>query len=375
MAEIHLQRIGRLAVAALVENGRVEDLAIDRASADGEAASPLYGTIYRATCETLRKGLGAFLRLAPGESGFLQAGARGAPADAGEVLIVQVKNEGERAPGDESGKAAVVSREIALAGRFLVHLPFARGVKQSKRLEDERLKDRLGEPLGHLPGGFVLRQSAARAGESEIVAEARRLADEAVALNARKAGRLLPAPCALRRLLSDHGAAPVRRIAADEAGAPAAAATLAAFAPDLAPLLERDESLDLAPVVQSLHDRRVDLSGGASLVIEPTAALLAIDVNAGPRSDTARVNREAAAEIARQLRLRALGGQIVIDFLGTEKRAFREDLLPLLNQLAAADTAGWQLFGFSHLGLCESTRTRRTRPHGVLTAMEAALRR
>lgn len=368
-AELHLQRIGRLSVAALFENGRTIDLAID----DHEATSPCYGAVYRATCETVRKGLGAFLQLQSGAVGFLPAGQRGVPADAGETLLVQVKQEGERANGADSGKAATVSREIALAGRFVVHLPFGKGVKRSKKFAGAPLDPVLSETLSSLPGGFVVRSSAAEIATETVIAEARALVGEAASLETRESGLRLAGPSALRRLLVDHPTRALARIAADRGSEPAARSSLRPFAPALEARLETDETIDLTPLLVALPQKQVALSNGAGLIIEPTAAFIAIDVNAGPRSDFANVNREAAAEIARQIRLRALAGQILIDFVGTERRAFREDISPVMEQHAEADPAGWQVHGFSHLGLCETTRTRRTRPTTEKLAVEPSL--
>jgi ribonuclease G len=371
VAEIHRQTIGRLEAAALVEKGRVVDLAVD----DREATSPRYGAVYRGRCETLRKGLGAFVRLDRDSTGFLQAGVRGAPADAGETLLVQIKQEGERTKDETDGKAPVVSREIALAGRFLVHLPAGKGVKRSKKFAGAPLSPAIEEPLAALRGGYVVRSSAAQMSPDAVIMEARALQAEAAALETRAPGRLIEGPDAVRRLLVDHPTVSLDRIAVDDrAVQEETAARLGAFAPALQARIEFDPTIDLAPFLAELRRRRVPLASGATLVIEPTEALIAVDVNAGPRADFAAVNRAAAEEIARQMRLRALAGQIVIDFLGTEKRAFREDIRPTLEALAAADPAGWQVHGFSHLGLCETTRTRRTRPLAeLLRALDAAI--
>jgi ribonuclease G len=369
MAEIHLARLGRLRLAALIEGGRAHDLAAD----DVEATSPAFGAVYRATCETVRKGLGAFLRLDTGATGFLPAGVRGTPADAGETLLVQVKQEGERRAGKDGGKAATVSREVALAGRTLVSLPFGKGVKRSRQSGDQPLSAALLEALGALPGGFVVRRGAVDAAPAAVIEEARRLVDEATPLGVRTGGLRLRGPAALRRLLVDHPRLSITRIAAaDAAETEMAGALLHRFAPALMGAVETDRTIDLSPLLAELRRPDVALPNGAGLVIEPTAALIAVDVNAGPRSDFANVNRDAAEELARQLRLRALGGQILIDFLGTERRAFRAALSPFIEALAAADPAGWQVHGFTPLGLCETTRTRRTRPLGEVLPLAAA---
>ncbi len=102
----------------------------------------------------------------------------------------------------------------------------------------------------------------------------------------------------------------------------------------------------------------VPFGDGASLVIEETAALTAIDVNSGPRGDAFSVNLAAAVEVARQLRLRNIGGQIAIDFLPMKRRDRRDQVIEALRAAVAADAHEVHVFGLTRLGLAELTRRR-----------------
>lgn len=119
------------------------------------------------------------------------------------------------------------------------------------------------------------------------------------------------------------------------------------------PMPELDDLMD------ALSTPRVALPGGAELVIEPTEALIAIDINAGESANPAAVNLLAVREAARQIRLRNLSGLIVIDALKMKNRADISKVLNALKHAAEADPAGVHVFGMTKLGLIEITRTRR----------------
>ncbi|OYD80808.1 ribonuclease E/G, partial [Azospirillum brasilense] len=179
-----------------------------------------------------------------------------------------------------------------------------------------------------------------------------------------------------RRALIEHGAAAPSRIIVDDA---ALARDLADWCADRAPDLEErvepfDARLlaapsdsrqrlfdlrDLDAEIETLLGTRVPLSGGGSLVIERTEAMTVVDVNAGERGNPLDVNLEAAAEIARQLRLRNTGGIVVVDFVNMRNRGDAERLLNALSRAVEDDPAQTQVYGLSKLGLVEMTRARR----------------
>jgi Ribonuclease G/E len=115
---------------------------------------------------------------------------------------------------------------------------------------------------------------------------------------------------------------------------------------------------DIEGQIEAALQPIVALPDGASLVIEETAALVAIDVNTGPRGDAYTVNLAAAAEIARQLRLRNLAGQIVIDFVAMKRRDRREQVIAALRAAVADDARDVHVLGLTRLGLAELTRRR-----------------
>ncbi|HBM90451.1 MAG TPA: hypothetical protein DD400_01020 [Rhodospirillaceae bacterium] len=116
---------------------------------------------------------------------------------------------------------------------------------------------------------------------------------------------------------------------------------------------------DLSDLLEELSASRVFLSGGGEIVIEQTEALVAIDVNAGEASNPTSVNLAAMHEVARQIRLRNLGGIIVIDALKMKARADKFKLLASFKRASAGDPAGVNVFGLTKLGLVELTRARR----------------
>ena len=201
--------------------------------------------------------------------------------------------------------------------------------------------------------------------ESEALALAWRELERRVGLGG-SPGCLFPGPDAARRAVIGHGIRPLAGIAVE-----APAEWLGAFrdwcagaAPDLAPRLEGVagrlyERHDLEGQIASLIRPGVALTGGAGLVIERTEALIAIDVNGGERGNPLAVNLEAAGEIARQLRLRNLGGIVVVDFLSMPKRGDGERLLAALTAAVRDDPVQTEVYGISRLGLVELTRARR----------------
>jgi ribonuclease E/ribonuclease G len=399
-AELLIDRRGRWLRAALVVDGRLTDLHLDSLSDPpdrSEPAQPQTGSLWRGRVERLAAGLNAaFIDLGTGRAGLLgvadlrsadgarpEAGAAiGTRLRAGQTVLVQIKAEavGSKGPG--------LSMEVSLPGRFLVHVPFRRGITVSKRSGDGAARAALTRRIRELAvgEGWIARAAAAAAPDPLIVAES-----ELLALAWRDVQRqaaagstpacLLPTPDAGRRAVIGHGGRPLARIevetATDRPDGPAWAAGFAAWladaAPDLVPRLEvlppRQEARSGAAALFERHDldgqivaltgARVPLRDGAGLVIEHTEALTAIDVNAGERGNPLAVNLEAAAEIARQLRLRNIGGIVVVDFLSMPRRGDGQRLLDTLAAAVADDPVQTEVYGLSKLGLVELTRARR----------------
>ena len=382
-----MDRDGPLTRAAVLSGGRLTDLYIDHAERPS-----LLGHVFLGRVERIATGLdGAFVDLGTGKSGLLSAldarGPKGRPKAKGErignllrtgqTVLVQVKADATGAKGPS------LTMDITLPGRFLVHAPLGRDVAVSKRLGSGPERAELARRVQDVASGagWIVRAGAATASDGLLAAEsdALHLAWRQIRDAAEQGGGpalLLPGPDATRRALIEHGAATPSRIIVDDA---ALARDLAGWCADRAPDLEgrvepfdsrllaapsdgRQRLFDLRDLdaeIETLLGTRVPLSGGGSLVIERTEAMTVVDVNAGERGNPLDVNLEAAAEIARQLRLRNAGGIVVVDFVNMRNRGDAERLLAVLSRAVEDDPAQTQVYGLSKLGLVEMTRARR----------------
>ncbi len=383
-SELLIDRCGPLLRAAVVTDGKLTDLHVDHRDRTG----PQTGSLWLGRVDRVAAGLNAaFVDLGTGRPGLLAAaevrlaGGRRPGSDVaigtllrcGQAVLVQVKAE---AVGT---KGPTLAMDLSLPGRALVHVPFRRGVTVSRRVGQGAVRAALTRRLQALtPGeGWIARAGAEDAPDHLIAAEAESLAACRRVLERAAAGiaapaRLGDAPDAGRRAVIGHGVRPLSRIVVatgDEAQARWAegfAAWCREVAPDLVPRLVREsgagrlfEHHDLESQFQALVGPRVALTGGAGLVIEPTEALIAIDVNGGERGNPLAVNLEAAREIARHLRLRNLCGIIVVDFVSMSRRADGERLLDALATAVLDDPVQCEVYGLSKLGLVELTRARR----------------
>ncbi len=326
-----LDQIAGRPAAALMLDGRLEDLAIDPAGDE-----PLPGAIYRAVADRPVKGMGGMFVKLPGNSGFLRQVSGLAP---GQRVLVQVSGPAE------TGKAIPVTTRLLFKSRFAIVTPGAPGLNISRRIKDQDLRDGLeamaAEGMaGAAPDlGLILRSACAEA-EEDAVAE----------------------DIAAMRGLAET-------VLADLDGGP----ELLVDGPSAHDLAWRDW-LDPAPddvahegsfadhgvtdAVQALLSPRVDLGEG-HMMLEPTRALLAVDVNTGADTSPAaalKVNVAAARELPRQLRLRGLGGQVVIDFAPMPKR--ERHILDQVIKAAFKGDGEAHLAGWTTLGLYELTRRR-----------------
>lgn len=332
--------------AVLDGDGRLIDLYLDRLD-----RPTLTGAVFRARVDQILKDRNAvFVGLGDGRRGMLAAadlrpvppkdGGVGTALRAGQTIIVQVKTDPQ---GD---KAAVVSMDVSLTGRCLVYLPLGRGVLASKRLglTPEARKALRAAFAAWLPtdGGWIIRGGGAGAPRDLLAAEAAALQEQwrAIAAAASVGGGgpalLRPPPDAAARALDDYG---------DALPAPAGGDGSAGF--------------DFDAALTALARPQAPLEGGGELVIETTAALTAIDVNAAARGNPLTVNLAAAAETARQLRLRNIGGAVLVDFINMKNRGDQERVQARLTQATADDPAQTDIYGFTRLGLLEMSRARR----------------
>jgi ribonuclease G len=373
---------------AMLEQGVVQELHIERSSARG-----LVGNIYLGRVARVLPGMqSAFVEIGLERAAFLhiadiwehrQNGHGGVerPIERilheGQALLVQVIK-------DPIGtKGARLSTQVSLAGRLLVYLPQDSHIGISQRIEDEAEREQLRGRLQHLlpeglGGGFIIRTMAETATEREMQSDIEYLTKLWHDLTARSTDS--PAPSLVyqdlnlaQRVLRDMATEETTRILVDSRETHQ---RMADFAGQYTPALSRriehyagDRPLfDLSAVEDEIEKalaRRVDLKSGGYLIIDQTEALTTIDVNTGGfvggRSfdDTIfKTNLEASQVIARQLRLRNLGGIIIIDFIDMENADHRAAVLAELNRALERDRTRLTVNGFTQLGLVEMTRKR-----------------
>ena len=278
-------------------------------------------------------------------------------------------------------KGARLTQEVSLAGRFVVLIPNSSTYGISKRLSDEERK-RLRRILDDVrpPGqGLIVRTAAEGATPEELRRDVERLLRQWAQIEALAARSSAPAllyrePPLAVRVIREEFNRDYRGVLIDDVDLfNEVHEYVAALIPELADRIELydDPSLPIFErqhVHEQLHkalDRKVWLPSGWSVIIERTEALTVIDVNTGKNVGSSnleetvfRNNLEAAEEIARQLRLRDIGGIIVIDFIDMEIRKNREEVLRVFKDCLARDKTRSQVFDISELGLVEMTRKR-----------------
>lgn len=264
-------------------------------------------------------------------------------AKAGDVLRLQIK------AAAQGSKLPQLKRDIALPGRFLVHLPAGKGIKFSRQHEGEAE----APPLQDLPGGWVVRRAAA-GGAAALVRQ------EAEALAALGQQAEIAAPTVWQRALVESGATLQTILVADAAQERAVSAWLNVFAPDLlGGLTLQPDALDWDSLFAEATAPTLSLNGGGSITIERTRAAWVADIDAGAAQNHLAVNLAAVTVLARQMRLRNLSGIVLADFISLPHARDQQQLLKALRAAVADDPAGVEVFGLTKLGLVEMTRTRR----------------
>jgi ribonuclease G len=381
---------------AVVENGSVQELHLERALERG-----LVGNIYQGKVARVLPGMqsafidiglerAAFLHVADlhngnGRSSEAAANAIPVPIERqlfeGQALTVQVVKD------PIGSKGARLSTQVSIAGRMLVHLPQDNHLGVSQKIGSPELREQLRERLAALAGktdesyaggGFILRTNAEEASESELADDIAYLRKTWAGVRERAfaspPGTLLHQDLTLaERVLRD--------LAHDETAAiridsklqfehlrtfggiytPGAVTKLAHYSGErpIFDLFNIDEEIRRALA------RRVDLKSGGTLIIDQTEALTTIDVNTGGFvgvrnfDDTIfKTNLEAAGAIARQLRLRNLGGIVIADFIDMTRADHQDSVLAEFRKQLARDRVRTTVSGFTQLGLVEMTRKR-----------------
>lgn len=329
---IILDHLGEREAAALMVDGQLDDLLID-------ADAPRPGTVYRAIADRPVKGQGGMFLKTPDGPAFLRQIKGLAP---GQPILVQVSGYAE------PGKALPVTQKLLFKSRYAIVTPGAPGLNISRAIKDESERDRLLEiahdTLGGAEVGLILRSSCDGADADEIADDIANMADLAA------------------RVLAEDG----QDIAVlAEGDGPHVLAWRDWVAP--ADVVTQPGGFDdhgVLDALDAMQDAQVALGAGASLYVEPTRALVAVDVNTGSDASLAagiKANMACAKALPRALRVRGLGGQIVLDLAPMPKKD-RRTFETALRQSFRTDDVETALVGWTPLGHYELQRKRARLP-------------
>lgn len=392
---------------ALKEDGGLTELMLDR-----PGQGRLVGDIFQGRVEAVLPGIqAAFVDIGEDKAGFLHASdlAHDGEDESGRSghggrnrnlpPIQNVLSKGQRVlvkvtKEAISTKGPRVTMQMSLPGRFLVYMPDSDHVGVSRKIdhrgERSRLRAMAKEAVAGDPGGVIVRTAGEELTQEKLVKEYRHLRDQWKAIQRRAAKAQPPA-------LIHEEAKLISGVIRDLFTNRFDAVTIdnrkvyeqivryvRTFDPDLLGRIHfydaKKPLFDHAGVedaIQRSFHRQVDLPSGGHVIIEPTEALVSIDVNTGrftgkrkdPEDTILKTNLDAAREIATQLRLRDIGGIIVIDFIDMESQANRDRVLHELRSHLGRDRARTRTWEVSGLGLIEMTR-QRVRPSLLQTLTE-----
>ncbi|MEK9501013.1 Rne/Rng family ribonuclease [Gaopeijia maritima] len=386
---------------ALLEDGQLVEIMFDRPD-----QGRLVGDIYLGRVEAVLPGIqAAFVDIGEEKAGFLHVsdllgeedddedengnggGSRGGRRNRkyppiqdqvkkGQEILVQVTKE------PISTKGPRVTAQVSLPGRFLVFMPFSSHVGVSRKIdgreERSRLRAMAKEFVPPKAGGVIVRTVGEEVTRETLEGEFKRLHDKWKKIQRRARSQKAPARVhgeaklisgVIRDLFSDKfdGLTVDSKEIHNE---------ITQYVSNVSPdLLERIHLYDdpvplfdkhgVEEEIRKAFERRVDLPSGGYIIVEPTEALVSIDVNTGrytgrkdPEHTILRTNLDAAREVARQLRLRDVGGIIVVDFIDMESQENRDKVLHELRSHLGRDRARTKAFEVSDLGLIEMTRQR-----------------
>lgn len=369
---------------AVMQQGVVQELHIERASSYG-----MVGNVYQGrVCRVLPGMQSAFVEIGLERAAFLHVADIWQQKPNEEKPIEKLLHEGQtvlvQVIKDPIGtKGARLSTQISIAGRLLVYLPQETHIGISQRIEDEQERELLRHKLQQLmppevKGGFIVRTSAETATDRELLADVDYLQRiwNGIMEQAKTAApqTLLYQELNLAlRVLRDFVSEDIDRIIVDSRETYAKLqAFSASYMSDVASRLEHYQGerplFDLYQAeaeIEKALSRKVELKSGGYLIIDQTEALTTVDVNTGAFvggrnfDDTIfKTNLEAAHAIARQLRLRNLGGIIIIDFIDMEESQHRRQVIQAFERALASDHVKTSISSVSPLGLVEMTRKR-----------------
>jgi ribonuclease G len=376
---------------AVVENGMLQEVFIERTRRRG-----LVGNIYKGVVSRVLPGMqAAFVDIGLEKAAFLHASDIAVAVDEGNMeqtgsgdSITRLLHEGQKilvqVIKDPLGtKGARLTTHITIPSRYLVFMPEVRNVGVSQRIEDEAERQRLREFViaaraDDDSGGFILRTAAEGASEEAIASDLRFLqrlwTSIQECIEPAGAGDVVHEDLPLvLRVLRDISDADVEKLRIDSKETFQRVDNFVSqFTPELAGKLEyypgERPIFDLYSVddeIQKALDRKVQLKSGGHLVIDQTEAMTTIDVNTGAyvghrnlEETIFKTNLEAAQAIVRHLRLRNLGGIIIVDFIDMQTEEHKRQVLRALEKHIERDHANCHISEISNLGLVQMTRKR-----------------
>jgi len=384
---------------AVVEDGVLEELYVERASSASRV-----GNIYKGRVTNIEPGIqAAFVDFGVGKSGFLHISdvsteyfpkgkKRSEPVGRkrphrdrppiqeclhrGQEVVVQMTKEGI------GTKGPTLTTYLSIPGRMLVMMPGMRRLGVSRKIEDEQARSSARKLLGELSlpedMGFIIRTAGADSNPRELKRDLNFLLR--LWKSVKKRIQQAKAPCEIHqesdlvtRTLRDVYTTDTRRIIADR---PAVARRILEFLQVAMPRSKHTievytgrqglfHEAGIEREIETMYSRRVELPSGGSLVFDQTEALVAIDVNSGrfrkhadAETTALKLDLEAAGEIVRQLRLRDLGGVVVIDFVDLREEKNRKAVERKVRDLLKADRAKSRVLRMSSFGIVELTRQR-----------------
>jgi len=367
---------------AILEDGRLYEVF-------SEEIESIRGNIYLGKVEkivpaldaafvNIGKGKNAFLRLRDLTKTYIDTILGGKKIAEGDKILVQVKKD---AVGN---KGPQVTTKLSLAGHFLVFFPLSKAKGISKKIVDKDERNRLKNILKNLLKegyGVVLRTASEGVGESEILEEYEEMKREWEDIlkkfkRSRKPKILREEPETLDFILRERLDGSVNEVVVNDLKAFEKISSYISKMPKRPSVnLARGDIFDeygIYDKLKELNSKVVDLENGGSIVIEVTEAMTVIDVNSSAyieakdqRELSLNINLEAAKEICRQMRLRNIGGIIIIDFITMEYENDRRKVLETLKKELLKDKAKTEVLGFTRLGLLEMTRKRTSPPHDI----------
>lgn len=368
MKKLYIDFSPYFARTALVNDGELIEFGVEHAARRGHV-----GNIYKGKVENVLGGMkAAFVNIGLQRNGFLYIGDRADKISPGDIVMCQVAKE------EWSAKGARLTMDVTLPGYNLVLLPNGgfRGV--SRKIEDEQARDELEKFVSSIcpPNmGFIVRSAAVKAPFEEIAEEAKELVElwskiEADYAKARPTTTVYREAQLIERVLRDSFAEDVDGVVVND---PTLAVKLAEKYGSGVECYTGARNIfkefGISEQIDKLADRKVQMEGGAYLVIDRTEALTVIDVNTGryvgskDLEDTVfRTNLVAAREVAKQLRVRNISGIVIIDFIDMQLDEHRRAVLDALREELKKDRLKTSAVAMTGLGLVELTRKRTRLP-------------